>query len=107
MCISLFASSRSDDDGAAPARLGASKGTSSVFLRMRMKSRSASLDLLATKVELLLRAMLRPCLVEPMDGILRLDPESLKAGITARTEMTGGAYPSPRPLRLFLRALRV
>jgi hypothetical protein len=49
-----------------------------VFLRVRVRSRSASLDWLATKVELLLRAMLRPCLVEPMNGILRLDPESLQ-----------------------------
>ena len=57
---------------------GASKRTSRVFLRVRMRSRSASLDLLATKVELLLRAMLRPGLVEPIDRILRLDPESLQ-----------------------------
>ena len=58
---------------------GGSKAPSRVFLGVRvMRSRSGSLDLLATKVELLLRAILRPCLVEPIDGILWLDPESLQ-----------------------------
>jgi hypothetical protein len=45
---------------------------------MGMRSRFPSLDPLATKVESLLRAVLRPCLVQPMDSILRLDPESLQ-----------------------------
>jgi len=57
---------------------GASEGRSRVFLRVRVRRRPARLDRLATKVELLLRAMLRPCLVEPIDGILRLDSESLQ-----------------------------
>jgi hypothetical protein len=48
------------------------------FLRVGMSGRSARLDLLATKIELLQRAMLGPFLVEPMDSILRLDPESLQ-----------------------------
>jgi hypothetical protein len=43
-----------------------------------MGSRPASLDQVATKVELLLGTMLRPCLVEPIDSLLRLDPESLQ-----------------------------
>jgi hypothetical protein len=70
-----------------------SKGPSCVFLRVRvMGSRPASLDQVATKVELLLGTMLRPCLVEPIDS--RSIPNRCKARITARTEMTGGA-PGP------------
>ena len=54
---------------------GASKRTSRVFLRVRVGGQFPSLDVPATKVELLLRPMLRPSLVEPVDGILSLDPE--------------------------------
>ena len=72
----MFASPRSNDGWVQS--LSAARRFSRPFASVAMGSRFAKLNLPTTKIEVPQRAFLRPCLVQPIDTILRLDSESLQ-----------------------------